>query len=112
MVKPTERPYSQYTLDALQLLGQSIREGRIARSMTTTDLATRAGVSRALLQRIERGDPGCSVGAMFEVAVICGVSLFEPEPRLLSAALSRQTEKMTLLPKAIRMRLKEVRDDF
>lgn len=112
MVKPVDRPYSQYSLDALQLLGQLIREGRLARSLTTTDLAARAGVSRALLQRIERGDPGCSIGAVFEVAVICGVPLFEPDARLLSNILARQTEKMTLLPKAVRMRLKEVRDDF
>jgi len=112
MIKPVDRPYSQYSLDALLLLGQLIREGRLARSLTTTDLAARAGISRALIQRIERGDPGCSIGAVFEVAVICGVPLFEPDSRVLSNVLARQTEKMTLLPKAVRMRLKEVRDDF
>lgn len=112
MTKPFDRPYSQYSLDALRLFGQLIREGRIARSLTTTDLATRAGVSRALLQRIERGDPRCSIGAVFEVAVICGVPLFEQDSRLLAVTLSRQSEKMTLLPKAIHSSLKEVKDDF
>ncbi len=107
MVKPVDRPYSQQSQDALQLLGQLIREGRIARALTTTDLASSAGISRALLQRIERGDPGCSVGAVFEVAVLCGVPLFEPNSRLLATTLARHSEKMALLPKAVRFRLKE-----
>ena len=80
--------------------------------MTTTDLASRAGISRALLQRIERGDPGCSVGVVFEVATICGVSLFEQEKWQLSSYLSLHTEKMALLPKAVRRSSIEVKDDF
>lgn len=112
MIKPVDRPYSQHSQDALQLLGQLIREGRIARALTTTDLALRAGISRALLQRIERGDPGCSVGAVFEVAVLCGVPLFEPNSRLLATTLARHSEKMALLPKAVRFPLKQPSDDF
>jgi DNA-binding XRE family transcriptional regulator len=77
MVKPVSRPLSQYSLDALALLGQLVREARLGKAMTTADLASRAGISRALLQRIERGDPGCSVGVVFEVAALCGVPLFD-----------------------------------
>ncbi len=84
--KPFERPYSRYSHDALALLGQLIREGRLAKSPTTAELATRAGISRALLQRIERGDPGCAIGAVFEAAAICGVALFESYERALAAA--------------------------
>jgi transcriptional regulator with XRE-family HTH domain len=80
--------------------------------MTTTDLASRAGISRALLQRIERGDPGCSIGVVFEVATICGVSLFEQEKWQLSSYLFLHTEKMALLPKAVRRSSIEVKDDF
>lgn len=112
MPKSANRPYSLYTRAALQLLGQLIREGRVAKSLTTTDLAARAGISRSLLQRIERGDPGCSVGAMFEVATICGVSLFEPDERSLATTLARHQEKMTLLPKSVRAVKREVKDDF
>jgi transcriptional regulator with XRE-family HTH domain len=75
-------------------------------------LAARAGISRALLQRIERGEPGCSIGAVFEVAAICGVPLFEQDPRLLATTLARHREKMVLLPKAVRASFKEVKDDF
>ena len=112
MVKPLSRPFSQYSLDALTLLGQLVRESRNAKAMTTTDLASRAGISRALLQRIERGDPGCSIGVVFEVATICGVSLFEQEKRQLSYELTRHGEKMALLPKAVRSVFVGVKDDF
>jgi len=112
MVKPISRPYSQYSLNALELLGQLVREARLGKTMTTTDLAARAGISRALLQRIERGDPGCSIGAVFEVAAICGVPLFEPEQRQLTTHLTLHREKIALLPKAVRTRAKGVKDDF
>jgi len=46
MAKPTPRPCSQYSLDALLLLGQLVREARLSRDLTTTDLAARAGISR------------------------------------------------------------------
>jgi transcriptional regulator with XRE-family HTH domain len=112
MVKPISRPFSQYGLDALALLGQFIRAARVAKAMTSIDVATRAGISRSLLQRIERGDPGCSIGVVFEVATLCGVKLFDLEPRQLNDHLSLHREKMALLPKAVRPRSKQVKDDF
>jgi transcriptional regulator with XRE-family HTH domain len=112
MVKPTSRSYSQYSLNALELLGQLVREARLSKVMTTTDLSSRAGISRALLQRIEQGDPGCSIGVVFEVAAICGVSLFKQEPKQLADHLALHREKMVLLPKAVRTSSKQVKDDF
>ena len=112
MVKPVSRPISQHSSNALQLLGQLVREARIKKSMTTSDLALRAGISRALLQRLERGDPSCSIGAVFEVATICGVPLFDQEQRQLTTHLAMHKEKMALLPKAVRARVKGVKDDF
>ena len=110
MSKPISRPYSQYSLSALELLGRLVREARLVKAMTTVDLAARAGISRALLQRIERGDPGCSIGAVFEVATICGVPLFVQEQRQLTNQLTLHREKLALLPKAVRVR--KVKDDF
>ena len=112
MVKPVSRPYSQYSLNALELLGQLVREARVAKALTAADLATRAGISRALLARIEKGDPGCSIGAVFEVATICGVPLFDQEQRQLTTHLAMHREKMALLPKAVRRRVQGVKDDF
>ncbi len=112
MSKPIARPVSQYSRDALQLLAQMIRAGRLAKAMTTTDLAARAGISRALLQRIERGDAGCSIGAVFETAALCGVALFEADARLLAAQVERQRDKLALLPQAVRPSKKAAKDDF
>jgi transcriptional regulator with XRE-family HTH domain len=114
MAKPKSitRTCSQYSLEALSLLGQLIREARLSRALTTSDLAVRSGISRSLLQRIERGDPGCSIGAVFEVAAICGVPLFESDARLLTQQLVRQQKKMALMPKAIRTGRQVVNDDF
>jgi transcriptional regulator with XRE-family HTH domain len=112
MAKPISRPYCEYSLKALELFGQIIREERLVKELTTTELAQRAGISRALLQRIERGDPGCSIGAVFEVAVICGVPLIESDQQQLTTRLMFQREKMRLLPKAVRTPAKEINDDF
>jgi len=70
-------------LDALASLGQLVREARLERSMTTADLASRAGISRALLRPIGRGDPGRSISVVFEVATIGGLSLFDQRQRQL-----------------------------
>ena len=70
MPKPISRAYSRYSRDAAQLLGQMIRLGRMNRKLTLAELAERTGVSRGLIQRIERGDMGCAIGAVFEVAAI------------------------------------------
>jgi transcriptional regulator with XRE-family HTH domain len=61
--------------------------------MTAADLAARAGISRSLLQRIERGDAGCAIGSVFEVATICGVALFEPNPHTLAQQLAASARK-------------------
>ena len=89
-----------------------MREARVTKALTAADLAARAGISRALLARIERGDPGCSIGVVFEVATICGVPLFDQEQRQLTTHLAMHREKMALLPKTVRTRVKGVKDDF
>lgn len=110
MTKPAFRPYSQYTKTALELLGHLVREARVERGITMADLAERAGISRPLLQRIERGDPGCSIGVVFEVASILGLQLFEQDSSGLVKELYVQRQKSSLLPKSVRS--PEINDDF
>ena len=112
MSKPTARPYSRYSLNALELMGNMIREARIEANLTTELLAQRAGISRSLLQRIEKGDPGCAIGAVFEVATIIGIPLFEADDKNLAVRLGYSNEKQALLPKAVRQSAKAVKDDF
>jgi transcriptional regulator with XRE-family HTH domain len=112
MAKPAHRPYSQQSLEALELLAKLIRAGRIDRKMTAQEMADRAGISRPLLRRIENADPGCTIGAVFEVAVIAGVSLFESEPESLQTRRSAQTEKPGLLAQRARKPKRVIHDDF
>lgn len=112
MAKPIARPYSRYSQDAIVMLGQLIRRARIERKMTTTELAERAGLSRGLVQRVEKGDPGCGIGAVFEAAAVVGVRLFDADQATLTNAIGANTAILTLLPKAVRVSKVEVKDDF
>lgn len=112
MARISTRSYSRYTRQALSLLGMLVRAGRTERKMTAQELADRAGISRDMLYRIEKGEPRCELGAALEVAAIVGVSLFEPELAGLEARSRETAERLTLLPKAVRKRATEVKDDF
>jgi transcriptional regulator with XRE-family HTH domain len=112
MSRTSTRAYSRYSREAALLLGQIIRRARIERKLTAQELAERAGISRGLVQRIEKGDPGCAIGAAFEVAAIVGVRLFDSEQAALSGAISANATTLALLPKAARRARVEVKDDF
>jgi transcriptional regulator with XRE-family HTH domain len=111
-VPKTNRPVSPYAADAAIRLGLLIRRARIDRRMTVAALAERAGVSRGLMQRIEAGDTGCAIGAVFEAAAIVGVRLFDAGRVTMSRDVESNREVMALLPKAIRSRRTEPDDDF
>ena len=112
MSKPALRPYSRYSRDAVALLGQQIRRARIEKKLTAGDLAERTGVSRGLIQRIERGDPGCGIGPVFEAAAIVGLRLFDSSPAALSQMSDEVRAAVTLLPRAVRPVKIETNDDF
>jgi len=112
MPKSITRTYSRYSRDAAALLGALIREKRDERKLTAQELADRAGISRGLLQRIEKGNLKCEIGAVFEVATIVGVKLFDADESALTKHLRQTKEKLALLPKSVRKNSKAVRDDF
>ncbi len=112
MPKSITRTYSRYSRDATALLGGLIRGARKERRLTSQEVADRAGISRGLLQRIEKGNLKCEIGAVFEVATIVGVKLFDADKTTLSKHLSLTKEKLALLPKSVRKKSKPVRDDF
>lgn len=112
MAKPTARTYSRYSLHALSLLGALLRTARIEKKMGLQGLAERAGISRDLLRRIEKGDPRCEIGVVFELAAILGVPLFEPELGALHRRNREVEDRLMLLPKAVYAQPVEVKDDF
>jgi transcriptional regulator with XRE-family HTH domain len=112
MPKPITRTYSRYVREASVLLGGLIRAARKERKLTAQELAERAGISRGLLQRIEKGDLKCEIGAAFEVATIVGVKLFDATESTLTKHLRQTEDKLALLPQRIKTREKTLRDDF
>ncbi len=112
MAKPAARTYSRTSQQALRLLGALLRAARIEKKMGTQALAERAGISRDLLRRIEKGDPRCEIGVVFELAAILGVTLFEPELGTLQARTREVQSRLALLPKAVHAPDDEVKDDF
>ncbi len=112
MAKPANRAYSRQNLEALELLAQMIRAGRIGRKMSAQEMADRAGISRPLLRRIESADPSCSIGSVFEVATIAGVPLFGGEPDRLQTQRAALTEKLSLLPQRARKPKRVIHDEF
>ena len=112
MAKPAQRSYSRYAREAAELLGLMIHSARVERDLTVADVAERAGVSRGLVHRIEKGEMGSSLGAAFEVAAIVGLRLFDAEPTTLTRHLSMARDKLTLLPKSVRRGTTKVKDDF
>jgi transcriptional regulator with XRE-family HTH domain len=112
MNKLAARPSSRYSRDAAILLGQLIRLARIRQKLTIEQLAERAGLSRGLVHRIEKGDLGCAIGSVFEAAAIVGVRLFDADPAALTSAMAANSATLTLLPQSVRLSAKAVKDDF
>ena len=112
MVKPAHRSYSRYAREAAELFGLMIHRARIERDLKVADVAERAGISRGLVHRIEKGEMGSSIGAAFEVAAIVGLRLFEAEPTTLTRHLSVERDRLTLLPQSVRTGPTKVKDDF
>jgi DNA-binding XRE family transcriptional regulator len=76
------------------------------------NLAERVGISRATLQKIERGEMTCAIGLVFEVAALVGINLFEQDKLPLSISIDQTKDKIALLPKRIQPKTKAVDDDF
>ena len=110
--QPITRTYSRYGREAITVLGQLIRINRIERKLAVQELAERVGISRDMMQRIERGDARCGIGLVFEAAAVVGVPLFDEDPSKLSFRMEEHDEKLRLLPKAIRKSQTAVKDDF
>ncbi len=108
-----DRIYSSYTRAAASLLGKQIRLGRKQRKWTEQELAQRAGMSRATLQKIEKGELSVALGLVFEVASLVGMPLFDSGSTGLASHIARIDDKLALLPSAVRKQGKaQVDDDF
>ena len=114
MPKSVTRSYSRYTEEAITLLSGLIHAARLERRLSAQEVSERVGISRSMLQRIAKGDLKCEIGAVFEVAAIVGVNLFNADPSSLTLArhIQKTEEKLALLPQKARKKIKVVDDDL
>lgn len=110
MAKPSA--YTYYAAEALSLLGKQIKLARKRFMWSQQTLAEKAGIARATLQKIEKGETGCAIGTVFEVAALVGMKLFDADEQTLAERHDRTDERIALLPKATYKRNAKVIDDF
>ena len=107
------RTYSRYTREAGALLGKLIKLGRKERKWTEHELADRSGISRATMQKIEKGDLSVATGLVFEAAALVGVKLFDEDRTSLVKHIAGTDDRLAVLPSAVRKSRKaSVDDDF
>ncbi len=58
---------------ALRKFGQDIRDARLRRRIPTAIMADRASISRTTLNKVEKGDPGVSLGHYATVLFVLGM---------------------------------------
>lgn len=56
------KKYSISIRQAMAKLGQDLKEARLRRKLKMSVIAERANISKETLARIQRGDPGVSIG--------------------------------------------------
>jgi transcriptional regulator with XRE-family HTH domain len=72
MGRSLERPFPRAVRQMLAL-GERLRLARLRRNLTSVLVAERMGVSRDTLHRLEKGDPGVSLGVYFRALRVLGL---------------------------------------
>lgn len=89
---------------AIRKLGRDIRDARLRRRIPTAIMAERASISRTTLNKVEKGDPGVSLGIYATVLFVLGLSEQLADLADVSRdAVGRELEEEQL-PKRIRRR--------
>ena len=84
--------------------GTLIKLSRTEQRLTLQEVADVAGISRGLVQRIEKGDIKCSIGNIIKLIIILEIRLSNQAQIELLAYLQHAEEKLALLPKSVRKR--------
>ncbi len=59
---------------ALRKFGQDIRDARLRRRIPVVVMAERASISRTTLNKLEKGEPGVSIGSYATVLFVLGMA--------------------------------------
>jgi transcriptional regulator with XRE-family HTH domain len=89
-------------------LGESIRLARLRRGLSAELVAERAGMARTTLRRVERGDPGVTIGAYANVlhtlGLMKGLAAVAEDDELGRKLQDAELEARTRAPKRPRTR--------
>jgi transcriptional regulator with XRE-family HTH domain len=107
-----KRSYARYTIAAVELLGTLVQLERKSRRMTAQEMASRLGIDRSTLQRLEQGDPKVELGVAFEACAILSIPLFEEDARGMAMRLEEAGKRLALLPSRVRPKQLNISDDF
>ena len=72
MGRRIRKPFPQASRQ-MEALGERLRHARLRRNLTTVLFAERMGVSRDTLHRLEKGDPGISLGTYLRALRVLGL---------------------------------------
>ena len=89
-------PLHPAAADQLAALGEQLRVFRKARKVSAVAAAEAAGLSRATLHRIERGEPGVTIGAWLGAAATLGLQLALVDPQAAAPAAAALPERLRL----------------
>jgi transcriptional regulator with XRE-family HTH domain len=106
------RVLSRRASTAVKILGSEIAQARRERRWPQGELAVRAGVSPVTVRAVEHGSPSVAIGTVLELAVLTGVPLFSQDATDLPRQLANSRDRLSLLPKRVRVPARPVNDDF
>lgn len=95
---------SRASRDALAVLGSQIKQARLTKGWTLSELAGRIGIDARTLSSVEAGSSSVAIGTAFNAAFAVGVNLFGLEGDDLALARRRGEETLALLPAQARTR--------
>lgn len=58
---------------ALNQVGEQLKLARLRRKLSMEQVAERADISKSTLWRIEKGEPGISLGNLYQVLIVLGL---------------------------------------
>lgn len=108
--------YPQPVQEGLSLVGQLIQHARKAAGLTAAQLAERSGVERKTLSRLEKGDPGISLGLfltvlwLLDIPLLQGIDMGHRQSRTQIALLLKSLDAN--LVRRVRRPTKKAADDF
>lgn len=80
-----EKLLSKHAKLLLQLVRLEVKRCRLQKNWSESELGSRVGVSRGVIQRIEAGDPGVAFGTVIEVCALFEIEIFGSPEAILEA---------------------------